>query len=302
MPHILDAVAADTPAPAADPVPGATVVMLHSSLASKSQWTALAGRLAPRLRVVACDLHGYGDNPMPPPSVAFTLDDEVRLVARQVSRIAGAGRLHLVGHSYGALVALRFAQVHGGRVDSLVLYEPVALRMLSGDDEAFRDVKRMAERATSLVGAGRNHDAAQAFVDFWNGSGYFESLPMPARSAIARRVAKVPLDFAAAMRWKPREAELRAIAAPVLLLAGRDSPQATRSICTALASALPRCEIEHCEAGHMGPLTDPDGVNPRIEAFVAKHSKQESTSGEVALPQTATTVHGPQPMMETQHA
>lgn len=304
VPHVLDAIAMETAAPA----PPATVVLLHSSLASKSQWTALAGRLSLRSRVVAPDLHGYGDNPMPPPSMAFGLDDEVRLVERHLGRLAGSSRVHLVGHSYGALVALRFAQVHGARVDGLTLYEPVAFRLLAGDDEALRDVKHVAARVAHLVGAGRNQDAAQAFVDFWNGDGYFEALPMPARSAVARRVAKVPLDFGAAMRWQPRDADLRAIGVPVLLLRGRDSPAATRRICAALASALPNCELQECEAGHMGPLTHPDCVNPRVESFIARcasaqHTKQDSAPGDIALMQAAPTVHVSQPtMMETQHA
>src|SRR4030095_7600973 len=41
---------------------GAPVVLLHSSLSSKSQWTALAERLASRFRVIPLDLCRYGDN------------------------------------------------------------------------------------------------------------------------------------------------------------------------------------------------------------------------------------------------
>ena len=59
---------------------GTPVVMLHSSLSSKSQWTALAERLAPRYRVIALDLCGYGDNAVPAAGASFTLDEEVRLV------------------------------------------------------------------------------------------------------------------------------------------------------------------------------------------------------------------------------
>ena len=40
---------------------GAPVIMLHSSLGSKSQWAVLADRLARRFRVIAIDLCGYGD-------------------------------------------------------------------------------------------------------------------------------------------------------------------------------------------------------------------------------------------------
>ena len=52
---------------------GAPVVLLHSSLGSKSQWSALVERLASRFRVIALDLCGYGDNALPASSESFTL-------------------------------------------------------------------------------------------------------------------------------------------------------------------------------------------------------------------------------------
>jgi pimeloyl-ACP methyl ester carboxylesterase len=151
---------------------GDPVVMLHSSLGSKSQWTALAEQLSNRCRVIALDLCGYGDNPAPSTAATFTLDDEVRLVTAHLDRlVAPQVRVHVVGHSYGGLVALRFAQCHGDRVASLSLYEPVAFRLLDDGDAALSDIARLADQVTRLVAAGRRHDAAQAFVDYWSGDG-----------------------------------------------------------------------------------------------------------------------------------
>src|SRR5258706_16008410 len=88
---------------------GAPVVMLHSSLGSKAQWSALAQRLAPRFRVIAIDLCGYGGNPLPVARNSFTLDDEVRHIATHLDRLVSPRtRGHLIGHSYGGVVALRF--------------------------------------------------------------------------------------------------------------------------------------------------------------------------------------------------
>ena len=54
--------------------------MLHSSLSSKSQWTALAERLASRFRVIALDLCGYGDNTVLAAEASFTLDAEMGVI------------------------------------------------------------------------------------------------------------------------------------------------------------------------------------------------------------------------------
>src|SRR4029450_8503019 len=81
-PGILSAVGAAHPGfPASRPGyfvagAGAPVVMLHSSLGSKSQWTVLADRLSRRFRVIALDLCVYCDNKAITAGASFTLDDE----------------------------------------------------------------------------------------------------------------------------------------------------------------------------------------------------------------------------------
>jgi len=248
---------------------GTPVVMLHASLGSKSQWMALAERLASRYRVIALDLCGYGDNDLPAGAASFTLEDEVRLVTDHLDRLVDADvRVHVVGHSYGGLVALRFAQSRSDRVASLALYEPVVFRMLSDRDETLADVTRVAERVSLLLSAGHRYDATQVFVDFWSGDGSYASMPLPLQASIARRIDKVPLDFRAASSWPHRSVDLHAIAAPTLLLGGNRSPAVVQRIHTLLALTLPNCRVGSFDAGHMGPITHAHRVNPWIEAFV----------------------------------
>lgn len=246
---------------------GTPVVMLHASLSSRAQWTALVDRLAPRYRTIALDLCGYGDSAVPAGRTPFTLDDEVRFVAERLDRLVDTStRFHLVGHSYGGVVALRFAQSRSNRIASLSLYEPVAFGML--DDEDAAEMARLANHLSGLIQARHREEATQAFVDFWSGAGTYESLPLPARVGLARRVDKVPLDFQAASCW-PRTAEdLRTIVAPTLLLVGNRGPAIAERMHARLARALPNGRVGPLEAGHMGPITDAHRVNHWIEAFV----------------------------------
>ncbi len=256
---------------------GTPVVMLHSSLSSKSQWTALAERLAPRFRGIAIDLCGYGDNPAPVASASFTLDDEVRLVEHRLDHLLDAQtRIHLVGHSYGALVALRFAQCRSERVASLALYEPVVFSLLDNDDVQLADMRRMAQRLSHLVATGRRLDAAQAFVDFWSGDGTYASLPLPIQVSIARHVDKEPLDFQAALSWRLGSEDLRAIVAPTLLLVGNRGPAIVQRVHALLTRALPNRGVGSFNAGHMGPITDPQRINPAIEAFLDICTKRDA--------------------------
>ncbi|HEX7271509.1 MAG TPA: alpha/beta hydrolase [Casimicrobiaceae bacterium] len=258
---------------------GTPVVMLHASLGSKSQWAGLAVRLASRFRVIAVDLCGYGDNAMPGSGSGFTLDEEVRLV---MSRLDGLlhprVRFHVVGHSYGGLVALRLAALHAEQVASLALYDPVAFGLL-GDDPVLADIRQREAEVVTLVGEGRRREAAQRFVDFWSGPGSYASQPEPMQLGIARRVAKVPLDFRAAWSWPSGRADLRAVRVPTLLLAGSRSPAVAQRIVMLLTETLRGCRVGWFDAGHMGPITDPQRINPWIEAFVDLCDESGSSAG-----------------------
>ena len=248
---------------------GDPVVLLHSSLSSKSQWGVLAERLARRFRVIAIDLCGYGDNAGVDAGKPFTLDDEVRLITTHLDNFVGPHvRVHVVGHSYGGLVALRFAQSRRGRIASRALYDPVVFRALHDDDAALSEVKKLAESVAGLVMAGKRNEAAQAFVNFWGDEGSFSSLPIQVRDSIGRRVDKVPLDFQAAVRWPLSPVDLRVITVPTLLLAGARSPTVAKRIITSLNRELPNRRVRWIDAGHMGPITHAHRVNPWIETFL----------------------------------
>ena len=259
---------------------GEAVVMLHASLASKSQWATLAKRMLGRFRMIALDLAGYGDVAMPATAEPFTLDDEVRLVAGHLARlVAPHERVHLVGHSYGGLVALRFAQSMGERVASMSLYEPVAFGVLERSDPALASVSEIAGHVAELLAAGRRQHAARAFVDFWSGEGSFAALPERAQASAMRTIDKVTLDFQAAHEWRPDPDTLRAIALPALLMSGTRSPGVAQRITAELARTLGNRRIASFEAGHMGPITDPNAVNPWFEAFVDMHAQRDRRRG-----------------------
>jgi pimeloyl-ACP methyl ester carboxylesterase len=259
---------------------GVPVVLLHASLGSKSQWTPLLLRLAARYRVVALDLCGYGANaPLQRAWSTFTIDDEVSLVVRRLDEIVGAGtRVHVVGHSYGGLVALRLAMCRSERVASLALYEPVVFRVLDEDDETRAQVQRLSEQVAALVVTGQRHEAARIFIDFWGGAGSFGSLPLPVQAALAGRIDKLPYEFRVALSWPLDADDLRAVVAPTLLMIGNHSPAVVQRIHARLTRIVPGRRVGAFDSGHMGPVTHAHRINPWIEAFVDLCASQETRS------------------------
>src|SRR5262245_51278412 len=99
-----------------------SAVMLHGLLlGTLAAWYFTAApALARERRVLLYDLRGHGRSERTPTGY------DVATMARDLSALAAAfdeRPIDLVGHSFGALVALRFALDHPARVRRLVLVE-----------------------------------------------------------------------------------------------------------------------------------------------------------------------------------
>lgn len=91
----------------------AHVVLLHGWGASGRVWNELAARLAPRFRVHAPDLPGYGAAPA---GARYTLEALADAVARDAPR-----RCHVAGWSLGGEVALAWARRAPRQVERVAL-------------------------------------------------------------------------------------------------------------------------------------------------------------------------------------
>ena len=53
---------------------GPPVVLLHAGIADRSMWEDVMPMLADRFRVIACDLRGFGETPLPDGPFAYAAD------------------------------------------------------------------------------------------------------------------------------------------------------------------------------------------------------------------------------------
>jgi len=243
---------------------GERVVCLHSSTGSSAQWRALQNALASRWEVLAADLHGHGRSPAWPESTRSTLSVDAAAVAALAGIGIGGRGVHLVGHSYGAAVALQIALSHPGQVRSLTLYEPVVfglLRSAAPDDAALHEIEEVAASVASLVAAGSLEDAARVFVGYWGGARAWSALGDDQQRAVMARMPAVPRHFEAlfAATWSAEL--LKRLRMPVLLMQGGCTRASARRATELLAAALPQAQrVELAGAGHLGPMTHSDTV------------------------------------------
>jgi pimeloyl-ACP methyl ester carboxylesterase len=237
-------------------------------MSSNKQWRALVERLRGSYRLIAIDLYGYGATP-PPAAGPFCLDDEVALVRSVLdSALRPDERFHLVGHSYGGVVALQFAPGLARRLRSLTLFEPIPFHLLPQSAPTMPEllaIQRQVEASLARQDAGAG---VASFVDYWSGAGAFERMPDERRATLCRQLPKIALEMRAVAGETTVAAVYQRITAPVCLLGGRDSPPAAHAALAALAELFPRAQRRLVNAGHLAPATHPDLVNPLIERFI----------------------------------
>ncbi|MCG6873076.1 MAG: alpha/beta hydrolase [Gammaproteobacteria bacterium] len=106
---------------------GANVVLLHGLGANLAFWfPAVAPSLARRFHVLAYDLRGHGRSSMP--ANGYRMRDFVDDLRAVVDSMPG-GKAHIIGHSFGARVALHFAAWYGDQLETLTLAD-TQLRVL----------------------------------------------------------------------------------------------------------------------------------------------------------------------------
>lgn len=251
---------------------GPGVVCTHANASSSSQWRGLMERLAPRFHVFAVDAYGAGKSPEWPSDSVIQLADEVRLMQPVLER-AGA-RVVLVGHSYGAAVALIAALHNPASVRALALFEPTLFGLLDAEappPNQADGIRAAVAASAAALDAGDTDAAARHFIDYWMGAGSWARTPQERKPVIAASVTKVR-RWAHALLTEPTPlAAFRTLDVPVLYMTGKRSTASALGVARLLTASLPRAQVLELDGlGHMGPITHAEVVNGAIADFLER--------------------------------
>jgi pimeloyl-ACP methyl ester carboxylesterase len=253
--------------PAASPE---TLLCLHSSGSSSRQWQRLALSVHSRFRVEAPALVGYDDGLAWSGTLPHSLIREVEHIAPV---LLGASRpVHLVGHSFGAAVAVAAALRYPGRVASLVVYEPVLFCLLAEDLEggsALAEIELVRGQIRSRLHAEDPAGAARIFVDYWSGSGAWARMGASHQALVAERMPKVGIEFDAIFSASIAASTLARLHVPTLCMYGAQTRAPMRRIAQLVGANTPNVTLVGMPGlDHMGPIAQPEPVNMEIERFL----------------------------------
>jgi pimeloyl-ACP methyl ester carboxylesterase len=243
---------------------GAAIIVGHCSSASHKEWLPLIEKLSPKWHVLAPDFIGYGQSGAWPEDKVFTGQADVNVLLELAKKVDGP--VHLVGHSYGAALALAAARVLGPKVKSLVLVEPVAFNLLRVEHHPeWAEIERLGVAVLTAVGRGDDRDAAAAFMRYWLGRFRWWMSPERFKDAITATIRKVALEFMIIIDAETRLSDFASIEAPALLIVGSKTRAPARAVVDMLATALPDASVKVVKgAGHMSPFTHPSELNRLI--------------------------------------
>src|SRR5215469_5136976 len=211
---------------------GVPLVLLHGGLSDGRSWTPQLESLAHDYDVVAWDAPGCGGSA--DPAADLSLGDYADAVAALVGAL-GVGPVHLVGHSFGAGLAIDVYGRHPQLVRSLVL---------SGAYAGWRGSLPPAEVEARLSRALAELDRPPAeWADSYLAGFFGHGVSLETLEATRAMMLDVRPAGTETMLTAFASADLRAvlptIAVPTLLIYGEEDVRAPRAVAEALHVAIP---------------------------------------------------------------
>jgi pimeloyl-ACP methyl ester carboxylesterase len=249
---------------------GPPLLLIHGLAGSWQNWLETIPYFARTRRVLAPDLPGFGDSPLPPEKIS--IPGYGRLLDHFCSSV-GVERGSVIGNSMGGFIAAEVAIAHPQRVDKLVLVSAAGITA-----EHQRN-----ERALALM---RRFEAALAWASTHPKPNFLlrprgrqalrlvfahpEKLPGPLLFEQAKGSGKPGfIDALDALSAYPLRDRLERISVPTLIIWGERDRLVPLRDADVFEELIPDArKIVYADTGHVSMLERPARFNQDVEAFL----------------------------------
>ena len=255
---------------------GEPIVFVHGAPHDLRAWEPVREAIAKRYRFIAYTQRYFGTEPWPDEGKNFSIATHADDLAKFITSL-DTGPVHLVGWSYGGLVAVTAAVSDPSLVRSLVLYEASVLSVLPAESPEGKLARE--DRAKTLgpyVAAAKTGDfikAAKLLQEavFQLRSGAFDSLPEDLQTVLLENARVVPLLVAVPPPPAITCDMLKDFTRPTLVMRGEKTQPFYALISEAITKCVPRAQqviLRH--VNHDGPVRDPSAFSAAVIEFLSK--------------------------------
>lgn len=253
---------------------GAPVVFVHGAIGDLRYWEPQRGAFTRQHRFVSYSFRYHGSGPWTDDGKLYTADQHAADLAAFIAELK-AGPVHLVGLSYGGLLAAMVAMKSPDLVRTLTLAEPALFSLLGQspeDQAALEEWNKGTVPMIEAIKAGDNVKATRHISALVTGGppDTFDKLPPALRKILLDNARTMPLLFAAAPTAVTCEM-LQSVRIPTLIVRGDRTPRLFARINDATGRCIRGSTLAVIpKASHTMSFDNPAEFNRVVLEFVTR--------------------------------
>jgi len=236
------------------------LVLLHGWMGCKESWVRQTPFFSRDFVVVVPDLRGFGRSSKP--IRGYALEEYARDIIALLD-IVGVRRAHLLGQSFGGIIAQMFALSYPERTRSLVLWATRSEPTGSTDMDAVAEfITQEGMPAFAETFSGRLADDSEPAITEWN------------KQLVARGEPHVAIETLREVSRVNLTGDLKRIKAPTLILASKEDKVIPFEYAERMQREIPDSTLYAYEGSHGAYLKNPDECN-RVTLHFLKNLNAE---------------------------
>ncbi len=247
---------------------GDPVVLVHGTALGRRVWEEVIAALGDRVRAIAYDRRAYGESEAPEPYRGTTVGEQSEDAAALIEAL-GATPAIVCGHELGALVALDLVRRHPNLTRAAVLLEPPVLALSQAGPVTVGELREAIEKGAREA-ENSSAGAVDAYLETVAGPNYSDLVGEQRLGAARSAGNAFAADLGAPPTFAFGRRELRAIDAPITVMAGARSAPIRREVALSLAELLGNATLRETDSGHLVPLEAPGDVAEAIAEVAAR--------------------------------
>lgn len=246
---------------------GDPVILVHGTLGDYRTWEEQVDPFSNYFRVISYSRRYHFPNPWPENPSNFSATVHVKDLVSFIHNLE-IQQAHLVGHSFGAFIALLVARDNPELVRTLTLGEPPMPMLLPPSESNVPNIQ-----IRKAFEEGETEKAVQLFINGVLGDHSFQKLPLQVRSIMMDNARELEGAITEEHLFAPFSCEdASKMDIPTLLIEGELSPEAFGHAIDNLEKCLPNNErVIIPDASHGLEYENPQDFNRKVLQFLKKY-------------------------------